>query len=113
MLTSVEGPQVLLSRLMGDEWRMYPSPCRIEGSLGHVEEADDIFTHCLFAPRKAVELRGLRSNSLAIDSAPPEAPHEETLDVVSGVCCGRTSIVARGAGRGATLSADDATPSHN
>jgi hypothetical protein len=112
MLTPVEGPQVLPSHLMGDEWRKYPSPCRIIGSLGHVEEANDIFTHCLFAPRKVAELRGLRSISLAVDSAPPGAPHEETLDAVSGVCCGRTGAVARGAGRGVTLGADDATPSH-
>lgn len=85
MLTPVEGPQVLPSHLMGDEWRTYPSPCQIGGSLGHVEEADDIFTHWLFAPRKVAELRGLQSNSLPL-IAPRRGCPTRKLWVSSLVC---------------------------
>jgi hypothetical protein len=48
--------------------------------------------HCLMAPGKAVELGGLRSNSLAVDKAPSAAL--DTLDVCTRVCCCAACIAA-------------------
>jgi hypothetical protein len=39
------------------------------------------------APGEAVELGGLRSNSLAADNAPPWAALGGVLEVCAGVCC--------------------------
>jgi hypothetical protein len=50
--------------------------------------------HCLMAPGEAVELRGLRSNSLAADNAPPGAALDGALDVCVGVCCYAVCIAA-------------------
>jgi hypothetical protein len=46
------------------------------------------------APGEAVELRGLRSNSLAADNAPPGAALDGALDVCVGVCCYAVCIAA-------------------
>jgi hypothetical protein len=55
--------------------------------------------HCFMAPGEAVELRGWRSSSLAVDSAPGAAL--DVLDVCMGVCCHAecTAVAAPGAGR--------------
>jgi hypothetical protein len=56
--------------------------------------------HCLMAPGEAVELGGLRSNSLAADNAPPGAASDRALDVCAGVCCCVACIAAApGVGR--------------
>lgn len=39
--------------------------------------------HFLMAPGDTAELEGLRSNSLAVESAPPGAPREDNLDASS------------------------------
>jgi hypothetical protein len=46
------------------------------------------------APGEAVELGGLRSNSLAADNAPPGAALDGALDVCVGVCCYAACIAA-------------------
>jgi hypothetical protein len=53
------------------------------------------------APGEAVDLGGLRSNSLAADNAPPGAALNGALDVYAGVCCcaACTAAAAAGAGR--------------
>jgi hypothetical protein len=56
--------------------------------------------HCLMAPGEAMELGGLRSNSLAADNAPPGVTPDGALDVYTGVCCCVACIAAApGAGR--------------
>ena len=50
------------------------------------------------APSEAVELGGLRSNSLAADNAPPGAALDGVLDVCAGVCyCAACIAAAPGA----------------
>jgi hypothetical protein len=51
------------------------------------------------APGEAVELGGLRSNSLAADNAPPGAALDGVLDDCAGVCC-RTACIAAALGAG-------------
>jgi hypothetical protein len=56
--------------------------------------------HCLMAPDEAMELGGLRSNSLAAHNAPPGAAPDGALDVCAGVCyCAACIAAAPGAGR--------------
>jgi hypothetical protein len=56
--------------------------------------------HCLIAPGEAVELGGLRSNSLAADNTPPGATLDGALDDCTGVCyCAACIAAAPGAGR--------------
>jgi hypothetical protein len=50
--------------------------------------------HCLMAPGEAVELGGLRCNSLAADNAPPGIALDRVLDVCAGVCCRVACIAA-------------------
>jgi hypothetical protein len=64
------------------------------------------------APGEAVELGGLRSNSLAADNAPPGATLDGVLDVYAGVCCHAACIAAApGAGRLELCGMEDAAPS--
>jgi hypothetical protein len=66
--------------------------------------------HCLMAPGEAVELRGLRSNSLAADKAPGAAL--DALDVYTCVCCCVACIAAAPvAGRLELRGMEDATSS--
>jgi hypothetical protein len=67
--------------------------------------------HCLMAPGEAVELGGLRNNSLAADNAPPGAALDGVLDVCTGVCCRAACIAAPGAGRLEPHGMEDAAPS--
>jgi hypothetical protein len=68
--------------------------------MGHAEELIDIFAHFLMAPGEAVELGGLRSNSLTADNAPPGATLDGALDDYTGVCCCAACIAAApGTGR--------------
>jgi hypothetical protein len=68
--------------------------------------------HCLMAPDEAVELGGLRSNTLAADNAPLGAALDEFLDVYTGVCCCAPCIAAApGAGRLEPRGTEDAAPS--
>jgi hypothetical protein len=68
--------------------------------------------HYLMALTKAVELGGLRSNSLAADNAPPGAALDGVLDVCAGVCCCAACIAAApGAGRLEPRGMEDAAPS--
>jgi hypothetical protein len=68
--------------------------------------------HCLMAPGEAMELGGLRSNSLAADNAPPGAALDGVLDVYAGVCCCAACIAAApGAGLLEPCGTEDATPS--
>jgi hypothetical protein len=46
------------------------------------------------APGEAVELGGLRSNSLAVDNAPPWTALDGVLEVYAGVCCCAVCIAA-------------------
>jgi hypothetical protein len=64
------------------------------------------------APGEAMELGGLRSNSLAADNAPPGAALDGVLDVCAGVCC-RTACIAAapGTGRLEPHGKEDAAPS--
>ena len=68
--------------------------------------------HCLMAPGEAVELGGLRSNSLAVDNARLGAALDGVLDVCMGVCCRAACIAAApGAGRLEPRGMEDAAPS--
>jgi hypothetical protein len=68
--------------------------------------------HCLMAFGEAMELVGLRSNSLAADNAPPGAALDGVLDVCAGVCCCAACIaVAPGAGQLEPRGMEDAAPS--
>jgi hypothetical protein len=68
--------------------------------------------HCLMAPGEAVELGGLRSNSLAADNTPPWAALDRVLEVCTGVCCCAACIAAApGAGRLEPRGMEDAAPS--
>jgi hypothetical protein len=68
--------------------------------------------HCLMALGEAVELGGLRSNSLAADNAPPGVALDGALDVCAGVCCCAACIAAApGAGRLDPRGTEDAAPS--
>jgi hypothetical protein len=70
--------------------------------------------HCLMAPGEAVELGGLRSNSLAVDNTPPGAALDGVLDVCTGMCCCAACIAAApGAGRLEPRGTEDAAPSSN
>jgi hypothetical protein len=68
--------------------------------------------HYLMAPGEAMELGGLRSNSLAADNAPPGAALDGVLDVYTGVCCRAACIASPpGAGRLEPRGMEDAAPS--
>jgi hypothetical protein len=64
------------------------------------------------APGEAVELGGLRNNSLAVDNAPPGAALDGVLDVCTGVCCCAACIaIARGVGQLEAHGTEDVSPS--
>jgi hypothetical protein len=64
------------------------------------------------ASGEAVELGGLRSNSLAADNAPPGAALDAILDVCTGICCCAACIAAApGAGQLEPRATEDAAPS--
>jgi hypothetical protein len=68
--------------------------------------------HCLMAPGEAVELGGLRSNSLATYNAPPWAALNGVLEVYAGVCCCVACIAAApGGGRLEPRGMEHAAPS--
>jgi hypothetical protein len=68
--------------------------------------------HCLMAPGEAVELGGLRSNSLAANNTPPWAALDGVLEVCAGVCCSAACIAAApGTGRSKPRGMEDAAPS--
>jgi hypothetical protein len=52
--------------------------------MGHAEETVNIFAPLPLALGEAVELEGLRSNSLVVDNAPPGAALDAALDVCVG-----------------------------
>jgi hypothetical protein len=68
--------------------------------------------HCLMAPGEAMELGGLRRNSLTADNTPPGAALDGVLDVCAGVCCRTACIaVAPVAGRLELRGMEDVAPS--
>jgi hypothetical protein len=80
--------------------------------MGHAEETVVIFVPLPHGPRRGRGIGGLRSNSLAVDNAPPGAALDRVLDVCAGVCCCAACIAAApGVGRLEPCGTEDAAPS--